>query len=301
MKLVSFGDMGKERPGVLYDNDTILCLGMASNGEIRSIRGLLDQGEAGLDKVRNYIAAGPKDEWIQSINNVRIGPPINNPTKIVGMGLNYISHTAEQSVRSPKRPLIFSKSVTSLAGDKDPLWYPIDEKNFDYETELALVFGKTAFRVNTQDWEEYVAGYTLLNDVSGRDAQFADRKWFRGKSYDSTCPLGPYLVTKDEIVDPHDLKITATLNGETRQDAHTSDLIYKIPEIIEFATRNITFHPGDIIATGTPGGVGIFLDPPRCMEIGDEIVCYLEKVGTLTNKVHERSEIIPSVYPARII
>jgi 2-keto-4-pentenoate hydratase/2-oxohepta-3-ene-1,7-dioic acid hydratase in catechol pathway len=154
------------------------------------------------------------------------------------------------------------------------------------------------FRADPQDWETYIAGYTIVNDVSGRDAQFADRKWFRGKSYDSFCPMGPCIVTRDEIPDPHTLRITSALNGELRQDGHTSDLIFNIPDILAYVSRNITLLPGDVIATGTPSGVGIFRDPPACMNPGDEIAVTLEGVGTLTNRVEERTQLSPSVYPA---
>jgi 2,4-diketo-3-deoxy-L-fuconate hydrolase len=254
-------------------------------------------GEAGLERVAGLIADKNNERRIVPARDVRLGPPVTNPSKIIGMGLNYHSHASEQNVRLPKQPLLFSKAVTSLAGNGDPIWYPEGEEHVDYEVELAFVIGKPAFRVDPDDWESYVAGYTIVNDVSARDAQFADRKWFRGKSYDSFCPMGPCIVTADEILDPHDLRLTASLNGELRQEGHTGDLIFNIPEILAFASRNITLLPGDVIATGTPSGVGIFRDPPACMKPGDEISVYLEKVGTLTNRIVERMENSPSVYP----
>ncbi len=297
MKLVSFGPAGEERPGAVTDDRLILDLNRASGGEIRTIRGLLDRGEAGLERVARWLDR-PEEEWLEPAAGVRLGPPVTNPVTIVGVGLNYHSHTSEQKARLPERPLLFSKAPTSLAGDGDPLSYPVDEENFDYEAELAFVIGKPALRIDPERWQEYVVGYTIVNDVSARDAQYADRKWFRGKSYDTTCPMGPYLVTRDEIVDPHDLRITAHLNGELRQDGTTSDLIFRVPDLLAFASRNITFMPGDVFATGTPGGVGIFMQPPACMQIGDEIRVTLEKVGSLTNRICECVAPGPSVYPS---
>ncbi len=296
MKLVSFGPAGGERPGVLLDEKQILDLDLASAGEIHTIRALLDKGEPRLEQVSKWIAA-PREEWILAAEGVPLGPPITNPNTIVGVGLNYHSHTSEQSARLPKRPLLFSKATTSLAGSGDPLFYPVDEKNFDYEAELGVVLGKTTVRLKPEDWEKHVVGYTVINDVSARDAQFSDRKWFRGKSCDTSCPMGPYLVTRDEVPDPHNLKISAHLNGEQRQDANTRDLIFKIPELLAFASRNITFLPGDVFSTGTAGGVGIFMDPPACMSVGDEIRINVENVGSITNKVAGREEASPSVYP----
>lgn len=298
MKLVSYGPAGKERPGVLIENDRILDLSTASGGKIRMIRQLLEQGESAMRRIAGWIEKKPSDDWLLPARGTRLGPPLTNPSKIVCLGLNYHSHASEQNARLPERPLLFSKAVTSLAGDGDPIWYPVDEGHVDYEAEMAFVIGRPAFRVNPGDWESYIAGYTIVNDVSARDAQWADRKWFRGKSYDTFCPMGPCIVTRDEIPDPHTLRLTAALNGELRQDGHTSDLIFKVPDILAFVSRNITLLPGDIIATGTPSGVGIFRDPPACMKPGDEIVVTLEKIGTLTNRVQERTEESPSVYPS---
>lgn len=298
MKLISYGPAGEERPGVLLEGEKILDMHRASGGEIGTIRQLLERGEDGMRRVAGWIAGGPQDDWLLPAGGVRLGPPVTNPSKIVCLGLNYHSHAEEQNARLPERPLLFSKAVTSLAGDGDPIWYPVDEENVDYEAEMAFVIGRPAFRADPKDWKSYVAGYTIVNDVSARDAQWADRKWFRGKSYDSFCPMGPCIVTRDEMLDPHDLRLTATLNGELRQDGHTSDLIFGIPEILAFASRNITLLPGDVIATGTPCGVGIFRDPPACMNPGNEIAVTLDKVGTLTNMVQERTEESPSVYPA---
>ncbi len=297
MKLLSFGPAGQERPGVLLDDDRILDLALASAGEIPSLRHLLVQGDTGLKKVAGWMAAKHPEGHVVQLQDVRLGPPLTNPSKIIGLGLNYRCHAEEQNARIPANPLLFAKAVTSLAGQGDPIWLPEGEGNLDYEVELALVIGRTAFRVDPANWESYVAGYTVLNDVSARDAQLSDRKWFRGKSCDSSCPMGPWIVTRDEIPRPDSLRLTTTLNGETRQDGTTSDLIFPIPEIIAFVSHNITLVPGDIISTGTPKGVGIFRDPPACMNAGDEVTITVEQIGSLTNPIKERPNNQPSPYP----
>lgn len=299
MRLISFGAAGNERPGVLLDGGRILDLERASAGTIPGIRSLLEAGHAGLETVASWIDSGPREEWLLDGEGVRFGPPISDPSKIIGLGLNYRCHAEEVGARPRERPLLFAKAVSSLAGHRDPVWYPEDEEHLDYEAELGVVIGRRCLRLDPADWEEHVAGYTIVNDVSGRDAQFADRKWFRGKSYDSTCPMGPWIVTRDRIPDPHDLRITATLNGEVRQDGHTRDLLFRIPEILSYASRNITLHAGDVIATGTPAGVGFFRNPPACMDPGDEISVTVEGIGTLTNTVVERVDMEPSPYPHR--
>lgn len=292
MKLVSYGPPGKEKPGVLMDDETIVDL------PFPHLQALLKEGDDALRKIRAQVRDAAARGQAVPAHGQRLGPPITNPSKIIGLGLNYHGHAAEQKARLPKRPLLFAKASTALAGNQDSVWYPEDETKLDYEAELALVIGKPAFRIRTQDWEQYIAGYTILNDVSARDAQFADRKWFRGKSCDTSCPVGPWLVTRDEIPDPSTLRITATLNGELRQESNTSELLFSIPEILAFVSLNITLQPGDIIATGTPDGVGIFMDPPACMSPGDEVSVTIEKIGTLTNTVAERTDVEPSVYPS---
>jgi 2,4-didehydro-3-deoxy-L-rhamnonate hydrolase len=297
MKLLSFGPAGRERPGVLLDAERILDLALVSAGEFPSLRHLFVRGDAGLSKVAEWISAEHPEEQIVSIRDVRLGPPLTNPSKIVCLGLNYRCHADEQNARIPANPLLFAKAVTSLAGAGDPIWIPEGEEHLDYEVELAMVIGRTAFRIDPKEWESYVAGYTVLNDVSSRDAQRSDKKWFRGKSCDSSCPMGPWIVTKDEIPKPDALRLTTTLNGEIRQDGTTSDLLFPIPEILAFVSRNTTLVPGDVISTGTPKGVGIFRDPPACMNAGDEVVVSVEQIGTLTNSVQDRPDNRPSPYP----
>lgn len=295
MRLVSFGEAGQERPGLLL-GDHIMDVALATRGRFNTIRQLLAAGNEGLDLVQ-ALSERPQEDWLKPRRDTRLGPPVTNPSKIVCLGLNYKCHAEEQSVRLPARPLLFAKGQNSLAGHLDPIWYPADEHNLDYEAELAVVIGKPAFRIPASRWTDFVAGYTILNDVSARDAQFGDRKWFRGKSFDSTGPMGPVLVTPDEIADPHALDISATLNDQVRQKGNTSDLIFNIPETLEFVTRNISLAPGDVIATGTPAGVGIFMKPNGCMKPGDTIAVTVEGIGELVNTVQERTLLAPSPYP----
>ncbi|MCB9638745.1 MAG: fumarylacetoacetate hydrolase family protein [Myxococcales bacterium] len=296
MKLVSYGPAGRELPGVLLDDGQIFCLFSASNGNIRSIRGLLQGGPEALEQVYHWLTS-PDPAFVIEGSQVRLGPPITNPGKIVCLGLNYRGHAEEQNKPIPTHPLLFSKAATTLAGPQDPIWYPIAEENLDYEVEMVIVFGKPAFRVAPEDWQQYIVGYTIMNDISARDTQRADNKWFRGKSFDSCCPMGPYIVTADEVEAPQSLRLQAFVNDELRQDGNTNDLIFDLGQIVAFCTQNATFHPGDIIATGTPSGVGIHRKPPACLHVGDTVTVKVEQLGHLTNQVIERPAGALSPYP----
>lgn len=296
MKLVSYGPAGRELPGVLLDDGQIFCLFSASHGKIPSIRALLAGGDAALDQAFRWISA-PDPAFLHDASTLRIGPPITNPSKIVCLGLNYREHAEEQNKPLPEHPLLFSKATTSLAGPNDPVWHPIAEEHLDYEVELAIVFGKPAFRVPAERWKEYIVGYTILNDLSARDTLRADNKWFRGKSFDTCCPMGPYLTTADEIADPQSLRLQAFVNAERRQDGNTNDLIFDLGYIVAFCTQNATFQPGDIIATGTPSGVGIHRKPPACLHIGDTVTVSIEQLGSLQNQIIARPDDAISPYP----
>jgi 2-keto-4-pentenoate hydratase/2-oxohepta-3-ene-1,7-dioic acid hydratase in catechol pathway len=285
MKLVSFGPKGKERPGVMRGDDVVIDLEIATNGKITSINALLNEGETGLSLVRETIEKELPEAALKSAVEVRFGPPITQPSKIVCVGLNYHCHANEQGAKLPKKPMLFNKATLSLSGHGDPIMYPVDEEHLDYEAELAFVFGKKAFRVPAEDWESYVAGYTVVNDVSARDAQFGDRQWWRGKSCDSFAPCGPFVVTVDEVGDPHNLKIECKRNDSIQQSSNTSQLIFNSYQLIEFITQTITLEPGDIILTGTPSGVGVFRDPPVFLKAGDLVEITIEKLGTLRNPV----------------
>jgi 2-keto-4-pentenoate hydratase/2-oxohepta-3-ene-1,7-dioic acid hydratase in catechol pathway len=210
--------------------------------------------------------------------------PIQRPGKIVCVGLNYRDHAEEQGVDLPKAPLFFAKYTTSLVGPGDAIVIPPGVEQADYEAELGVVIGTTVRNVSKENAMEAVAGYVVANDVSARDLQFADGQWTRGKSPDTFCPVGP-LVPKEQVPDPHSLPIRAIVSGETLQDSNTSNLIFRIDEIISYASRTSTLEAGDLILTGTPAGVGVFREPKRLLRDGDTVTIQIDGVGEITNPV----------------
>jgi 2-keto-4-pentenoate hydratase/2-oxohepta-3-ene-1,7-dioic acid hydratase in catechol pathway len=204
--------------------------------------------------------------------------------KIVCVGLNYSDHTDESKLEPPKAPLLFGKFANTLCGDGDAIVMPEAVGHVDAEAELAVVIGRTASRVSKDDAFDFAAGYVCANDVSARDLQFGDGQWFRGKSLDTFCPVGPRIVPRDEL-DPGDLRIQQRLNGETLQDARTSQLIFDIPTLVAYITHAITLEPGDLILTGTPVGVGVFRDPKISLAPGDVVEIEIEGIGVLRNQV----------------
>ena len=279
MRLVSFGAPGQEKPGVLLD-DRILDLGAADPSLPGDWRGILT-----ADRLRDIAALlGAATAALRPLAGLRLGPPIPNPSKIVCIGLNYADHAAEQNRPLPETPLLFAKAPTALCGNGDPILLPEGE-TVDVEAELAVVIGRTAKHVRATDVAAHIAGYMCFNDVSGRAAQYADRQWFRGKSYDTFAPCGPCLVTADEVPDPHALAIASHVNDRCMQDSRTDQLVFRIPQLVEYISRSMTLLPGDIIATGTPAGVGVFRQPPQFLAAGDRVTVRVERLGTLTNPV----------------
>ena len=214
---------------------------------------------------------------------------IPRPGKIVCVGLNYRDHAAEGGMDLPKAPLLFAKWANTLIGDGDAIVLPPESKQVDYEAELGVVIGAKAKRVSEGDALDHVAGYICVNDVSARDLQFADGQWTRGKSPDTFCPVGPRLVPREEIADPQALAIRCLVNGQVLQDSSTAQMIFSVAEIIAYTSQIITLEPGDLIATGTPAGVGVFRDPKVLLSDGDEVAVEIEGVGTLTNPVTKES------------
>jgi 2-keto-4-pentenoate hydratase/2-oxohepta-3-ene-1,7-dioic acid hydratase in catechol pathway len=212
---------------------------------------------------------------------------ISRPGKIVCVGLNYLDHAQEGGMELPKAPLLFSKWPNTLIGDGEAIVLPPESKEVDYEAELGVVIGTTGKRVSEADALDHVEGYICLNDVSARDMQFGDGQWTRGKSLDTFCPVGPRLVPREEIADPQQLGIRCILNGETMQDSSTSQMIFSVAEIIAYVSQVITLEPGDLIATGTPAGVGVFKDPKVLLKDGDEVSIEIDGLGTLTNPVRK--------------
>ena len=209
---------------------------------------------------------------------------IDRPQKIVCVGLNYRDHAEEQGVALPDRPLLFAKWPNTLIGPGEPIRLPEISKNVDYEAELGVVIDRRASGVSAEDALGFVRGYVVANDVSGRDLQFGDGQWVRGKSLDTFLPVGE-LVPADEVPDPQSLAVRAILNGETMQDSTTANMVFGVAEIIAFVTQAITLEPGDLILTGTPAGVGAFRDPKVWLQPGDEITVEVDGIGSITNPV----------------
>lgn len=215
--------------------------------------------------------------------------PFERPQKIICVGLNYRDHAAEQGTELPKAPLLFAKWPNTLIGPGETIVLPQDAHEVDYEAELGVVIDRRTRSVSERDALDAVRGYVCLNDVSARDLQFADKQWTRGKSPDTFCPVGPRLVAREQIDDPQGLAIRCVLNGETMQDSSTAQMVFSVAEIIAYISRTITLEPGDLIATGTPAGVGIFRDPKVLLKDGDEVTVEVEGLGALTNPVKRES------------
>ena len=211
--------------------------------------------------------------------------PIDRPEKVVCVGLNYRDHAEEQGTELPEAPLLFAKWPNTLIGPGEPIVIPPITKQVDYEAELGVVIGRRVRGTSAENGLDAVAGYLCLNDVSARDLQFSDGQWVRGKSLDTFCPVGPHFVSADDVPDPQALSIRALVNGEVLQDSNTSNMIFSVAEIVAHVSQAITLEPGDLIATGTPAGVGAFRDPPIWLEPGDEVTIEIESIGALTNPV----------------
>lgn len=224
-----------------------------------------------------------------ALDQGRLLAPISRPGKILCVGLNYRDHIDEQQLELPESPILFSKASTAVIGPGDPIPLHGITQQVDYEVELAIVIGSRVMGISRDEALEAVAGYTVINDVSARDLQFGDKQWTRGKSLDGFAPIGPAIVSPDEVGDPGTLDVSATVNGESRQASNTRQLIFGVPELVEFCAEAMTLEPGDVIATGTPGGVGVFMDPPTFLEDGDTVTVEVERVGRLTNPVEAPS------------
>lgn len=217
--------------------------------------------------------------------DISLAPPISQPSKIIAIGLNYMDHASEGKVEVPKTPLVFAKFSNSIAGSGDSIkWSEHITRKVDFEAELAVVMGKKVRNCSERKALEAVFGFTCANDVSARDLQFGDGQWVRGKSLDTFCPVGPWIVTADELPDPGGLAVQSRLNGELMQNGNTANMIFPVGFLIAFLSSHFTLVPGDLILTGTPSGVGVFREPSVFMKDGDEIVISIERIGDLKNK-----------------
>lgn len=251
---------------------------------IERIEQLASAGAAGLESVRAAADALPATEGV-AFSEATLAPVVPRPGKIVAVGLNYRAHADEVGAAAPERPLLFAKFPTSVVGSGAEIrWDPGLTSQVDYEAELGVVIGRMARHVDVADALDHVLGYTCINDVSARDLQAADGQWVRAKSLDTFCPMGPVLVTPDEIPDPQALEISCSVNGEVLQHASTADMFFGVRELIAFCSRSFTLEPGDVIATGTPSGIGLTRTPPRFLGDRDEVVVTIEGIGRLVNR-----------------
>lgn len=235
----------------------------------------------------NQLLAKHQVEHSFSRDEVVINTPVPNPSKIICIGTNYADHVAEMGSELPEYPVLFSKFNNALIGPEDAIHKSDATEKLDYEVELAVVIGKQTSKVSKEEAFDYIAGYTIGNDTSARDLQKRTPQWLQGKSLDHTTPIGPWLVTKEELKDPGNLTIKSYVNGEQRQSSNTKQLIFDIPHLIEFISNLITLEPGDIILTGTPDGVGLAMEPPQLLHVGDTVKLEIEQIGVLENKVEK--------------
>jgi 2,4-diketo-3-deoxy-L-fuconate hydrolase len=273
MKLMRLGAKGSEKPAVWASEEEAF-----DASSVTPDFGPAFFAEGGLASLREAVAKGKLPRI--KLAGVRVGAPLARPGKFMAVGLNYSDHARETNAPIPERPIFFDKATTSMNGPYDDIVLPSNYPTVDPEVELAFVLGKRAKRVSRAEALDCVAGYFICNDVSERTAQQKEGgQWYRGKSFDTFAPIGPYVVTADEVPDPHRLSLTLRVNGEVRQRGNTSSFIFDIPKLIEFMSRNITLEPGDIITTGTPPGVGVARNPPVFLHAGEVMELEIDGLG----------------------
>lgn len=286
MKLVTYKPRGANAQlGAIVDGK-VINLAEASGGALpNDMLSFLQLGDAGLKAAKKVATKKVAAAEGVAVDDVKLLSPITNPGKVVAIGLNYMDHIKESNAEVPKIPIMFTKYTTSIVGHGDEVrWDPKVSEKVDWEVELAVVIGKAAYRVSEDEALDYVVGYTVCNDVSARDLQIEKGdQWIRGKSLDTFCPLGPAIVTKDEIADPHNLVLKTIVNDKVMQDSNTSQLLFKVPYLISYLSQAFTLEPGDVIITGTPPGVGMGMKPPVYLKDGDVMTVEIEGIGQLTN------------------
>ena len=280
MKFVTFKRNGAAEPGVLMNNEVV---GLKGAG-FKTVLDVIAGGEAARARLEDWVLK-PDAAEVASLASVQLLAPIPRPPKIICVGLNYRDHAIESNMEIPKVPTIFSKYSTSVIGPHDKIELPRNSTKPDYEAEMAVIIGKGGRHIPGAKWQEHVFGYTNLNDVSARDFQMATTQWMMGKTFDTFAPMGPAIVSADEIADPHNLDIQLEIGGERLQSSNTRELIFKIPDLIAFLSSVFTLEPGDIVSTGTPAGVGVARKPQRFLRPGDEVVVRMPAIGELRNPV----------------
>jgi acylpyruvate hydrolase len=304
MKLCQFksANSDQQRLGVLIGDEVVcdvaeLARAIKSAGgapadwllQVNSTLGVIQRGPSGAQEIASLLdgshSRSDRGETVgYSLDSIKFLPAVN-PGKILAIGRNYADHAAEGGADLPKAPLLFNKLANTLNAHNAPIVLPSISEQVDYEAELAVVIGQTAKRVSEAAALDHIFGYSLIDDVSARDLQFGDGQWTRGKGLDTFAPLGPFITTRDEIEDVQALKIEGVLNGQVMQSSNTSKMIFKVAYLVSYLSQGITLEPGDVIATGTPDGVGIFRKPPVLLKAGDVFEVKIEKLGTLRNPV----------------
>lgn len=294
MKLATLSVGGQPGAAVGLGNGSWLDIAKAG-GSLNNLQTIIETGAPALSALRALVAQAESGQHADAVvANPDLLAPIGQPRKnVLCVGRNYAEHIAEgdraqkQNVGVTQHPVFFTKPPTSIvAPDGDILLFPEVSTSIDYEVELAVIIGKTGRNITKEAALDHIFGYTILNDVTARDVQRRHGgQYFKGKGFDGSCPLGPWIVTADAISDPHNLSISLTVNGEQRQDGTTADMIFDIPTLISSLSEGMTLEPGDIIATGTPSGVGYAMEPPRFLAAGDTVVCTISEIGELTNSV----------------
>jgi 2-keto-4-pentenoate hydratase/2-oxohepta-3-ene-1,7-dioic acid hydratase in catechol pathway len=275
MKFVTFTESnGPARPGLL-ENDEVIDLSV----EFPDLLSIVSGGESALLSIEKRSAGR------LPLKSLKLLSPLQNPPRIFCVGLNYRDHAIESKMEIPKVPTIFLKLPSALVGTGAAIQLPAISTQPDYEAEFAAVIGTGGRNIAKEDWEKHIFGYTILNDVSARDIQLATSQWTLGKSFDTFAPLGPAIVTKNEIADPHELSIRLSIDGEVLQDSNTRELIFKLPELIAYISSITPLVPGDIISTGTPAGVGLGRKPQRWLKPGETVTIEIEGLGALVNPV----------------
>ena len=286
LKFVNFQLNNQIRLGVKVKNG-IMDIAQVSDayslGVPKTIEQIIVAGKSVIEKLQKYVES---TSFLIDEDNIVYAPCVTNPEKIICIGLNYLDHANESKMEIPLSPVVFSKFSNALAGNKQEILLPINAKQFDYEAELVIVIGKTAESVSRENAMSYIFGYTIGNDLSARDLQFRTGQWLLGKTCDGFAPIGPYLVTADEV-NPSDLEISCRVNGELRQQGNTKNMIFDCAYIVSYLSHHMTLKPGDIIFTGTPAGVilGYPEEKRVWLKSGDEVSVSIENIGTLINKL----------------
>jgi 2-keto-4-pentenoate hydratase/2-oxohepta-3-ene-1,7-dioic acid hydratase in catechol pathway len=274
------------RLGIKTDAGIIDVAAAGHSAAPTTVEALLNDGDAALGALRELAVSAPSSAILPE-DSVAVGPCVPNPGKILCVGLNYARHAAESGAATPATPVLFSKFNNTIAAPGDSIPLPAGAEQYDYEVELVAVIGKRAREVRVEDALDYVFGYCTGNDVSARDLQMRTSQWLLGKTLDKFMPIGPYLVTADEVGDPQQLSLKCWLNGELRQNSHTSDMIFSVAQIVSYASTYMTLEPGDLISTGTPEGVILGMTPKVWMKAGDEVTVEVERLGRMMNRLSQ--------------